>query len=86
MSSPLLSLHAGTIEAHRGGPPPEVLEQMTAALQIYEQLCRDGHELRFHAPQPGARVGIELCDTEGATSRTVSVREAFDLAAGTTGG
>ena len=85
MSSPLLSLHAGTIEAHRGGPPPEVLEQMTAALQIDEQLRRDGHELRFHAPRPGGRVGIELFDIEGATSRAVSVREAFDIAAGTPG-
>jgi hypothetical protein len=85
MSSPLLSIHAGKIEASRGGPPPEVLEQMTTALQIHEQMREEGRELRFQAPRAGGRVGIELCGSDGATAQAVSIREAFDMAAETPG-
>jgi hypothetical protein len=74
-----------TIDASRGGPPPEVLEQMSAAGEINERLRQDGQELRFSAPLPGRRVGVELCDIDGATATSVSMLEAFDIVAGNRG-
>ena len=71
-----------TIAAARGGPPPEVLEQMAAAGGIEEGIREAGYELRFATPLPGARVSIELRDLDSNRTRVVSVGEAFDIAAG----
>jgi hypothetical protein len=85
MSSPLLFTHDGTIEASRGGPPPELLEQMTAAAHIHEQLREDGCELRFGGSRSDGRVAIELHDAGGSTTRAISVLEACRIAAGKPG-
>ena len=68
-----------TIEDNRSGPPPEVVEQMSAAGQIAEQMRERGQEVRFSFSASG-RVRAELCD--GGSTRTLSTAEVFDIAAG----
>ena len=67
--------------ASRGGPPPEVLDQIAAAATIEEQLRESGQQLRFSATDAG-RTRIELQDSDGNTMRSVSIGEALELAAG----
>ncbi len=71
-----------SIEAGRGGPPPEVLEQIAVAGRIGEQLREAGHELRFFAPSDGGRVRIEIHDRDGNALGTLSPAAALALAAG----
>jgi hypothetical protein len=71
-----------TVEASRGGPPPEVLELMAAAGPIHDGLRRQGYELGFALAGPGEGVRIELRDSEGKLVRTLSNAEACELAAG----
>ncbi len=68
--------------ASRGGPPPEVLEQMDAAGKIDEQLRADGQQLRFSRATPGERTRIEIHDRDGNAVRTLSTAEAVEIAAG----
>jgi hypothetical protein len=68
--------------ASRGAPPPEVFDQIAAAGRIHEWLRENGHQLRFLAAAPGERTRIELHDGDGNAVRTLSVAEAFELAAG----
>jgi len=70
------------LEASRGGPPPEVLDQMAAAGRIDEQLRASGFGLRFSSVAPGERARIEVRDREGNAVRTLSASEAVDIAAG----
>ena len=65
----------------RGGPPPELLEQIAAAGRIEEQLREDGHQLRF-STAVGQRIKIELIDRDGNAMRSLSAAEALELAAG----
>ncbi len=67
--------------ASRGGPPPEVLDQIAAAATIEEQLRESGRQLRFSATDAG-RTRIELQDRDGNTLRVVSTAEALELAVG----
>lgn len=68
--------------ASRGGPPPELLEQIAAAGEIEEQLRSSGHRLRFSSESSGQRPLIEVCDCDGNAVRTLSTAEALDIAAG----
>jgi hypothetical protein len=68
--------------ASRGGPPPEVFEQIAAAGAIDERLRESGHQLRFSTAAPGERTRIEIHDPEGNAVRTLSTAEALELAAG----
>lgn len=70
------------IAASRGGPPPEVLDQIAAAGRIEEQLRASSQQLRFLAGAPGERTSIEIHDREGAAVRSLSVAEALEIAAG----
>ncbi len=76
------SRHGLSIEAARGGPPAEVLDQIASAGRIHEQLHRAGEELAFVAGAPGEPVRIEVRDRQGNTLRTLSVAEAMEIAAG----
>jgi hypothetical protein len=67
--------------ARRGGPPPEVLDQIATAAAIEEQLRESGYQLRF-AGADGGRTRIELHDRDGNVVRSVSTAEALELAAG----
>ena len=52
----------------RGGPPPEVLDQIAAAGKIEERLREDGRQLRFSTGQDGHTI-IEVRDNTGADDR-----------------
>jgi len=71
-----------TLIASRGGPPPELLEQIAAAGRIEQQLREDGHQLRFSRAASGERTKIELVDRDGNAMRSLSTAEALELAAG----
>jgi hypothetical protein len=68
--------------ASRGGPPPELLEQIAAAGRIEEQLRESGYQLRFSGAAMGQRMKIELVDRDGNAMRSLSAAEALELAAG----
>jgi hypothetical protein len=71
-----------TLIASRGGPPPELLEQIAVAGAIEEQLRESGHQLRFSLAASGERTSIELIDRDGNATRSLSAAEALELAAG----
>jgi hypothetical protein len=73
--------HSLTVEDARGGPPPEVLEQMATAGLIGEQMREHGAEVRFSLHATG-RVKVELHSDDGSPVRTLSPTQVFDLAAG----
>ncbi len=70
------------LAASRGGPPQELLEQIAAAAGFEERLREGGHHLRFHTQAYGGAPRIELHDRDGNAVRTLSITEAFELAAG----
>ena len=72
---------AVAIEAARGGPPPEVLEQMAGASEIHAGLRRSGAALRFSGGE-GEGLRIELWRDQGASMRTLTASEAVAIAAG----
>ena len=72
------------LDARRGGPPLEVLEQMAAAGRIDAQLRETGQYLRFLPAAPGERTRIEIHDHEGKLVKSLSTAEAIELAAGKT--
>ncbi|HEY4809466.1 MAG TPA: hypothetical protein VIH71_00265 [Solirubrobacteraceae bacterium] len=71
-----------TLIASRGGPPPELLEQIAVAGAIEEQLRESGRQLRFSLQANGERTRIELVDCDGNVMRRLSTAEALELAAG----
>ena len=81
--------NALSIAARRGGPPPEVLDQIAAAARIEQAMRAEGQRLRFHTA-PGQPTTIELDEREGEAVgtregeavRTLSVAEALDIATG----
>lgn len=68
--------------ASRGGPPPELLEQIAIAGAIEEQLRESGRQLRFSLLTNGERTRIELVDRDGNAMRSLSTTEALEVAAG----
>jgi hypothetical protein len=71
-----------TLIASRGGPPPELLEQIAVAGAIEEQLRESGRQLRFSLQVNGERTRIELVDCDGNVMRRLSTAEALEVAAG----
>jgi hypothetical protein len=71
-----------TLIASRGGPPPELLEQIAVAGAIEEQLRESGRQLRFSLHADGERTRIELVDRDGNAVRRLSTAEALEVAAG----
>jgi hypothetical protein len=70
------------VDASRGGPPPEVLDEIAAAARIEERLRESGQQLRFSSAPRAGRVAIELHDSQGGVVRALSAAEAIELAAG----
>ena len=81
----LTDMHVGegerTITARRGGPPPEVLEEIAAAARVEKSLRADGQRLRFRTT-PDQPTTIELDEGDGEPVRLLSVAEALDIATG----
>jgi hypothetical protein len=69
------------IDAARGGPPLQVLEEMLAASAVYDSLRESGHELRISPQAPGESLAIELRDGRGGV-RSLSAAQAIDIACG----
>lgn len=69
------------LAASRGGPPPELLEQIAVAGRIDERLRESGEHLRFFAA-PGERTRIEVHDGDGNAVRILSTIEAVAMATG----
>jgi hypothetical protein len=70
-----------TIAADRGGPPAEVLDQISAAGRIGEQLRENGTHVRFSTGRD-QRVAIELVDTKSNTVSKLSIAETLEIALG----
>ncbi|HTU80451.1 MAG TPA: hypothetical protein VMF09_17010 [Solirubrobacteraceae bacterium] len=79
LASPVSAL---SIDIARGGPPQEVLEEVSAAAQAAERLRESGYELRFFDALPGERTRIELHDAQGEAVGELSIAAALALAAG----
>jgi hypothetical protein len=71
-----------SIDAARGGPPPEVLEQIATTAQIAERMREQGFEVRFFTAAERGRTCIELHDADGAVVGNLSTVDALELAAG----
>jgi hypothetical protein len=69
-----------TIEATRGGPPADVLDDILAAGARYDELRRAGLEMVFTDAADGRAV-VELLDGSGQP-RELTIVEAFEIAAG----
>jgi hypothetical protein len=69
------------VVASRGGPPPYVLEQITTAGTIHDELREGGHSVRFLTAADG-RTSIEIHDRDGNALRSLSIAETLDVAAG----
>lgn len=67
------------IDASRGAPPPEVLDQIAAAAGVYEHLRENGMQISFVSGGEDGRTRIELRDDAGRV-RELSVAEAAELA------
>jgi len=68
------------------GPPPEVLDAITAAGRVAHELHSQGRELRFVTPAESGgagRVRIEVRDLDGHVLREIPPSEALDVATGT---
>ena len=68
-------------------PPPDVLDQVSAAARCAEQLARNNRELHFRAAEDSSRITIEVRDMSGNVIKTIPPSKALDvLAAGSGGG
>lgn len=79
MSSPILPVL--TVEAARGGPPHEVLDQIVAADAVALQLRDSGYQLRFFPGAGSERTRIEIHDADGVTVSALSAAQAVAMAA-----
>ena len=69
-----------SVEAARGGPPPEVLDQILAADELAQQLRESGYQLRFFPSSDGRRTRIELQDTGGSLVSVLTPAQAVAIA------
>ncbi len=88
ISVPTSTASAGSVEptvsldTFPSSPPPEVLDQIAATAQAFENLRSQGHELHFSHDEQSGRATIELRDRDGNSLRAVSPSEALEIAAG----
>ena len=63
-------------------PPPEVLDQVQAAHEAYEDLRARGRELRFSNDDRTGQLVIEVRDLDGNTLSRIPPTEALAVASG----
>jgi hypothetical protein len=71
---------APRVEAARGCPPPEVLDEILAADELAQQLLESGYQLRFFPSSHGGRTRIELQDTDGTLVSVLTPAQAVAIA------
>jgi len=67
------------VQAARGGPPPDLLEEMLAVDHLAQQLRERGYQVRFFPAVRGA-TRIELHDAEESVVSLLTVAQAMGLA------
>ena len=60
-------------------PPPDVMEQVSAAARCAAELARNNRELHFRADEHSSRIIIEVRDMSGNVLRTIPPSKAVDL-------
>lgn len=60
-------------------PPPEVLEQVTAAARCVEEMARNNRELHFRPDEHSNRIIIEVRDMTGNVLKTIPPSKALDV-------
>jgi hypothetical protein len=73
---------AVSLDTLPSSPPQEVLDEMTSAAQIHDELSSQGRELRFARDAQSGRTRIEVRDRRGNMLRTISPAQALEVAAG----
>jgi hypothetical protein len=74
---------AVSVKTIPASPPPDLIDQVTTAARVAEELRAIGRELHFEPPaSPGGRVVVQVRDMEGNVIRTVPPAEALEIASG----
>ena len=60
-------------------PPPDVLEQVSAAARSVEMMARNNRELHFYADEHSSRIIIEVRDMAGNVLKTIPPSKALDV-------
>jgi hypothetical protein len=71
---------APSLEATRGCPPSELLDEILAADELAQQLCESGYQLRFFPSSDGQRTRIELHDADGSVVSVLTAAQAVAIA------
>ena len=75
-------IEAVTVDTLPSRPPIEVLEEIAAADQRYQELRSQQRELHFKHDDASNRVVVEVRDLEGNVLRTVPPSKALEIIAG----
>ena len=60
-------------------PPPDALEQVTAAARCVEEMTRNNRELHFRPDEHSNRIIIEVRDMTGNVLKTIPPSKALDI-------
>jgi hypothetical protein len=72
-----------SVKAIPATPPPDLIDQISTAARVAEELRSMGRELHFEPPAtPGGRVVVQVRDLSGNVIRTVPPAEALEIAGG----
>ena len=78
----LKAVEGVTVDTLPSRPPTEVLEQVKAAGERYEQMRANRRELHFKHDETANRVVVEVRDLEGNVLRTVPPSKALEIISG----
>jgi uncharacterized FlaG/YvyC family protein len=85
------AVHAGDASANGeavkldtipASPPPEVMQAVSKAAEVHQQLRASGWELRFSIHDTTGKVSVEVHDLRGNVVRTLTPGEALAVAEG----
>jgi hypothetical protein len=78
----LEAVPGATVDTMPSRPPAEVLREMEAASQRWDELQSQHRELHFHHDPQQNRVVVEVRDLDGNVLRTIPPSKALDVIAG----
>lgn len=79
-AAPAQPAAAVTVDTLPASPPPQVLEEMADAAQVFDTLRAQARELHFETAD--GRVTVTVRDLDGNVIRTIPPAKALDVAAG----